>query len=124
MIKNLLLVFIGGGLGSVLRYLLSKFLNQPGFTFPLGTFAVNIIGSFILGFLIGYLARHNYFNSEIQLIFAIGFCGGFTTFSTFSSENYTLLRGGDYQYLLFYAFLSLILGVLAIGLGFFTSKLT
>ncbi|SKB66026.1 CrcB protein [Salegentibacter holothuriorum] len=124
MLKQLLLIFLGGGLGSALRYLISKSLNSESFFIPYGTFTVNIIGSLLLGLFIGFAARYEFFNSNIVLFLAVGFCGGFTTFSTFTLENQALLRSGDYLNFFFYAFGSIIIGILAVFLGLFLSKLT
>ncbi|MFV8226744.1 fluoride efflux transporter CrcB [Christiangramia aquimixticola] len=121
MIKNLILIFIGGGLGSSLRYLISKTLNISGL-FPLGTFAVNIIGSLLLGLLMGWALKSNMLQSPVMFLAGVGFCGGFTTFSTFSFENYTLLKSGDYLLFSFYFFGSLILGIIAILIGILISK--
>ncbi|WP_424494813.1 fluoride efflux transporter CrcB [Salinimicrobium sp. GXAS 041] len=121
MIKNALLVFIGGGLGSVLRYLISKYLNNA--SLPLGTFTVNILGSFLLGITFGLILKYQPASSTANLLFGVGFCGGFTTFSTFAVENQVFLRTGDYSHFLLYAFGSLFFGILAVFLGLFLSKL-
>lgn len=122
MIKNLILVFIGGGLGSSLRYIISKYLNASSLL-PYGTFLVNILGSLILGVVLGYAIRTNTLNNPSNLILGVGFCGGFTTFSTFSFENYSLIRSGDYLSFSVYFFGSLILGILAVLVGILISKL-
>ncbi len=122
MIKNLILVFIGGGLGSSLRYVISKYLNT-GHLLPYGTFLVNIAGSLILGIVLGWALKNNSLNSPVNLLLATGFCGGFTTFSTFSFENYSLIRTGDYLSFSLYFFGSLLLGIIAILLGIMISKL-
>lgn len=122
MIKNLILVFIGGGMGSSLRFLISKYLNS-GNALPYGTFLVNIIGSLILGILVGWALKTNSFSNPLYFLLAIGFCGGFTTFSTLSLENYSFLKDGDYYTFSIYFFGSLILGILAIFAGILLSKL-
>ncbi|PRX41070.1 fluoride efflux transporter CrcB [Salegentibacter salegens] len=124
MFKQLLLIFLGGGLGSVLRYLISKSLNFETEFIPIGTFTVNILGSLLLGLILGIAARSEIFNSNTVLFLAVGFCGGFTTFSSFAFENQALLRTGDYLNFFFYTFGSIILGILAVFLGLFLSKLT
>ncbi|MCH4821642.1 fluoride efflux transporter CrcB [Gramella lutea] len=120
--KNFLLVFIGGGLGSSLRFLISKYLNA-GHLIPCGTFLVNILGSLLLGIILGWAIKNNALNTPVNLILATGFCGGFTTFSTFSFENFSLIKSGDYSSFALYFFGSLILGILAVFVGILISKL-
>ena len=122
MIKNLILVFIGGGLGSSLRYLISKYLNA-GHLLPYGTFLVNVMGSLLLGIILGWAIKSDTLNSPTNLILGVGFCGGFTTFSTFSFENYSLIKSGDYWSFSVYFFGSLILGILAVFVGILISKI-
>lgn len=121
MLKNLILVFIGGGLGSSLRFLISRYLNTGGLI-PYGTFVVNIAGSLILGIILGWALKSENLASPTTLLLGAGFCGGFTTFSTFSFENYALIKSGDYFSFLFYFFGSLILGIIAIWIGILISR--
>ena len=121
MLKNALLVFIGGGMGSVLRYIATKYLNN--FSLPFGTLLVNVLGSLILGIILGLTLRSASTDSTTSLLFGIGFCGGFTTFSTFAVENQAFLRSGDYLNFGIYTFGSILLGVMAVFLGLFFSKL-
>lgn len=123
MLKQLLMIFLGGGLGSALRFLISKGLNSETAFIPFGTFSINILGSFLLGLILGYASRSEMFNSNIVLFLSIGFCGGFTTFSSFALENHALLRNGDYLNFFIYTFGSIILGILAVFLGLFISKM-
>ena len=122
MIKNLILVFIGGGLGSSLRFIIGKYLNSDHLL-PYGTFLVNIIGSLLLGMILGWALKTNSLTSPANILLGVGFCGGFTTFSTFSFENYSLIKTGDYLSFSIYFFGSLILGILAILAGILISKL-
>ncbi|MGY5849819.1 fluoride efflux transporter CrcB [Salegentibacter sp. F14] len=122
MFKQIILVFLGGGLGSALRFLLTKYLNNTHFNIQYGTFTVNILGSLLLGVFLGWAIKNNSLNSNINLALAVGFCGGFTTFSTFAFENHSLLKSGDYFHFLLYTLGSLILGILAIAAGLFLSK--
>ncbi|WP_417885699.1 fluoride efflux transporter CrcB [Zunongwangia sp.] len=122
--KNILLVFLGGGLGSIFRYLISKFLNSTDLNIPWGTFAVNIIGSFLIGLFIGSAIKHNNLGTPLYILLATGFCGGFTTFSTFSFENQALFKSGDFLNFIIYAFGSLFLGIIAAAIGLYCSKLT
>ncbi|WBL26608.1 fluoride efflux transporter CrcB [Zunongwangia sp. HGR-M22] len=124
MIKSALLVFLGGGLGSVCRYLISKALNSNGTVLPWGTFAVNILGSFLIGLFLGIAIKNNTLNSTTNLILATGFCGGFTTFSTFSFENQALLRSGDYYNFAIYVLATLIIGISSTFFGLFLSKIS
>ncbi len=120
--KQLILVFLGGGLGSVLRYGISK-LNQLH-SIPFGTFLTNILGSLFIGFLLGLSLKSNFFASENQkLLLIAGFCGGFTTFSAFAYENYSFLKTGDYLNFLIYTLLSIIAGLASVFLGIWLSKI-
>lgn len=118
MIKNLLLIFIGGGLGSVLRFGVSQ-LNR---TYSYGTFLANILGCLLIGFFIGMFKREIFADTH-NLALAVGFCGGFTTFSSFAAENYKLLQNGDYGMFLTYTLTSIIVGILMVALGFKLSSL-
>lgn len=94
--KSLLLIFLGGGTGSVLRYLLTISIYRQGTTnFPWGTFAVNILGCILIGVFYTLTSRIH-INNDIRLMLTIGLCGGFTTFSTFSNESLQLLKSGLY----------------------------
>ena len=115
--KNLFLVFIGGGVGSTLRYVLGKFLNNTETGIPYGTFAANILGSLLIGIILGLAAKNDTLNSNQTLILAIGFCGGFTTFSSFAYENHVLLKSGDFTSFAIYTIASFVLGFLAVFLG-------
>ncbi|MCM4158056.1 fluoride efflux transporter CrcB [Gramella sp. AN32] len=119
--KNLLLIFLGGGLGSCARYLISKYFNQFH-AVPLGTFTVNILGSLILGFFIGWALKNNTLSHPVSYLIIIGFCGGFTTFSTFSLENLNLIKSGDYAYFVLYLTGSIFLGILSIVFGIFLAR--
>ena len=120
--KQLLLVFIGGGFGSVLRYLLGKWLNSSSDGIPYGTFAANILGSLLIGFILGYAAKSDYLSENNTLLLATGFCGGFTTFSTFAYENHMFLKSGDFTNFAMYTILSFIIGFLAVFTGMYLTK--
>ncbi|MCM5663966.1 fluoride efflux transporter CrcB [Galbibacter mesophilus] len=115
--KQLVLVFIGGGFGSCLRYLLGKYLNVAQTGIPYGTFAANILGSLIIGFILGLAAKHQTLSQNQLLLIATGFCGGFTTFSTFAYENHAFLKNGDLLNFILYASITFILGIIAVFLG-------
>jgi CrcB protein len=120
--KQALLVFLGGGLGSVLRYWLSLKLNNFENAIPYGTLLANVIGSLIIGIIFGYSAKSGLLNENHSLLLATGFCGGFTTFSTFAYENHIYLKGGDYFGFLPYMIVTFILAISAVFLGMYVSK--
>lgn len=121
--KHALLVFLGGGFGSVARYMLSSRLNTLEAKIPYGTFLSNILGSLLVGIVLGYLAKTSSVSETQSLLLATGFCGGFTTFSTFAYENQVFLKNGDYISFVSYTIGSLVLGLLAIFLGLYISRL-
>ena len=125
MIKQLILITIGGGLGSALRYLTSLGMTKyfPYIVFPLGTFVVNIIGCFIMGLLVGLSTRFAILDNELRFLLIIGFCGGYTTFSTFSLENLKLFEAGNYWTLAFYIAASVVIGFIALWGGNLLSKI-
>ena len=120
--KQALLVFLGGGLGSVLRYWLSLRLNNFENAIPYGTLLANVLGSLIIGIIFGYSAKSGLLNENHSLLLATGFCGGFTTFSTFAYENHIYLKGGDYFGFLPYLIVTFILAISAVFLGMYMSK--
>lgn len=124
MIKTLLLIGTGGFLGSISRFLASRFMqnNFPS-AFPFGTFFVNISGCFLIGLIYGLSERSPMISSEWKMFLAVGFCGGFTTFSTFANENLALLRDGDFFHFLMYTGLSVFLGITATFIGVIITKI-
>lgn len=124
MIKTLFIIGSGSFIGGVSRYLTSRFIqNSVISSFPFGTFIVNILGCFLVGFFYGLSERGNLISNEWRMFLTIGFCGGFTTFSTFSNENVSLLREGNFFYFAIYASLSLFLGLTATYLGNLITKI-
>lgn len=120
--KQALLVFLGGGLGSVLRYGISRFLNTAGNGIPYGTFVVNIIGSLLIGIILGLAAKNNSLTQNQTLLLATGFCGGFTTFSTFAYENNIFLKNGDFISFALYTVGSFAIGFVAVFTGLYLVK--
>lgn len=117
MIKNILLVGLGGFIGSIARYLVYVLIDQKkGLAFPVSTFTVNILGSLVLGFIIGIYLKGTGFTDQHKLVFAVGFCGSFTTFSTFALENFELLQAKPLS-AIFYTIVSLSVGLLAVWAG-------
>lgn len=116
--KTLLVLFLGGGTGSVLRYAVQQFVSRqsPDVLFPLGTFAVNLTGSFLIGLFYALSARLG-FSAEMRLLLTTGLCGGFTTFSTFSNDGLQLLRQGNTALFVLYTLSSVLLGLLAVWMG-------
>jgi CrcB protein len=120
--KQLLLVFVGGGAGSVLRFLFGKFLNNGESGIPFGTFAANMIGSLLIGLILGWAAKNEAISQNTLLLLATGFCGGFTTFSTFAYENHLFLKNGDFGLFALYTVASFAIGFLAVFLGIWLVK--
>ncbi len=120
--KQLLLVFIGGGFGSALRYIIGKYMNSTETGIPWGTFTVNILGSLLIGIILGLAAKNDALSSNQTLLLATGFCGGFTTFSAFAYENHVFLKAGDFTGFALYTIGSFVIGFLAVFLGLFLVK--
>jgi CrcB protein len=123
MFKTLLLIGTGGFLGSISRFLASRIMqnNFPS-TFPIGTFFVNIAGCLLIGLIYGFSDRSSLLSQGWKLFLAIGFCGGFTTFSTFANENLAMLRDGDFFHFFIYTGLSVFLGIAATFIGVLIAK--
>lgn len=120
--KQFFLVFVGGGFGSALRFLIGKYLNNAETGIPYGTFAANIIGSLLIGIILGFAAKNNALTENHTLLLATGFCGGFTTFSTFAYENHVFLKTGDFTSFALYTIGSFVVGFLAVFIGIFLVK--
>lgn len=111
MIRNIILVGVGGGIGSILRYLMSHLIKNNNF--PLSTFFINIIGSFAIGIAMALSIKFAGFNENWKTLIVTGICGGFTTFSAFSFENVSMIQQGKFTLSMCYIISSIILGLLA-----------
>ena len=112
-------VAVGGALGSVARYLVGAFIQSRVSTaLPVGTLVINVAGSLLLGFFMAVGLETTAITPEVRFFLTTGFCGGFTTFSTFSYETYRLMEDGEYSTAGIYASASVFLSVLACALGF------
>lgn len=120
--KQIILVFLGGGFGSALRFVIGKWLNNTQTGIPYGTFLANILGSLLIGVILGLAAKNETLSQSQTLLLATGFCGGFTTFSTFAYENHVFLKSGDFMSFAIYTIASFAIGFLAVFLGMFLVK--
>ena len=117
--KQILLVALGGAVGSIGRYLVSKWLESG---FPWGTLTMNIIGSLLIGLLTGLVAKGT-LTPEMKLLLVTGFCGGFTTFSTFANESFSMMKAGDAVLASVYIGASVAVGIMAVYIGLQIAKL-
>ena len=120
--KSFLLVFLGGGLGSGIRYLVTIAMNQYSKVLPFGTFTVNILGCLLIGLILGYAQKENTLTSNQTILLATGFCGGFTTFSAFANDNLELIKNGEIFNFSIYTISSILVGVLAVFIGFYLAN--
>jgi CrcB protein len=120
--KHAILVFIGGGFGSVLRFVIGKYLNSTETGIPYGTFLANILGSLLIGIILGLAAKNSTLSQSQSILLATGFCGGFTTFSTFAYENHVFLKSGDFTSFALYTIASFVIGFLAVFIGLYLVK--
>lgn len=116
MIKNLVLVGLGGGIGSIFRYVAAMLISAKNF--PYATLQVNVVGSFIIGMVFAWSIKDENFANNWKLFLATGICGGFTTFSAFSMENVQLLQNGKTGMAFLYIALSMVLGIAATFAGY------
>ena len=119
-----MLVGFGGFIGSVGRFLVGRYFQENvASVFPWGTFTVNIIGSLLIGLIYGLSEKGDFLSAEVRLFFAVGICGGFTTFSTFSNDAFMLMRQQEWFRFALYSSLSFFLGLIAVYAGRFITKL-
>lgn len=119
MLKDILYVGIGGGIGSIFRFVVSRLVIRNASTEWIftGTLAVNITGCFLIGLLAGWMLANQPENQTFRLLFIVGFCGGYTTFSTFTFENLRLIETNQWGLFAFYTLTSVVLGLLAVWGG-------
>jgi CrcB protein len=123
MIKQILLVGLGGGVGSIFRFLTSYFTLKAGnHPLPVATFIVNMAGCLLIGLLAGIAIRQQWLDENMRLLLMTGFCGGFTTFSAFSLENMQMFQSGQYVSLVLYVLASIVFGFAAVGVGLLLTK--
>ena len=122
MIKSLALVFIGGGFGSSLRFILAKYFNSATTGIPYGTLIANISGSLLIGIILGLALKNSTISQNTVLLLGTGFCGGFTTFATFAYENHVFLKQGDFMSFVCYTLGSIVLGFTMVFLGMWIVK--
>ena len=120
--KILLWVFLGGGLGSSLRYGLHLLFKNTSSQYPIGTFTANLIGCLLIGIFFGILHKLDVLKGEAHFFFIVGFTGGLTTFSSFALDNVHLFKSGSLLQPLIYSFGSIIMGILMVVIGLFFSK--
>jgi CrcB protein len=114
-------VAVGSAVGGAARFALSSFIQQRSGVFPVGTLVVNITGSLVLGFLMRYALGSTSVSAETRALLTTGFCGGYTTFSTFSYETIALIQDGDYRRAATYVVASVALSLVATFLGIFVA---
>ncbi|NHM07766.1 fluoride efflux transporter CrcB [Flavobacterium sp. CYK-4] len=118
MFKTLVLVGIGGALGSVLRYLTTLTVTKYFSTiFPWATFIINVLGCLLIGIIMGLLEKNQLTDSSVKWLLVTGFCGGYTTFSAFGYENISLLQNGNTALTFLYIITSVVIGLMAVWLG-------
>ncbi len=118
--KTILYIALGGALGSVLRYLTSVVIKS--ITFPYATFITNILGCLLIGLFFGYFEKQNVLSQDLKFFLITGFCGGYTTFSTFSLENIQLIQNNHMGTAIVYIASSVVIGLLATWLGMNLAK--
>lgn len=123
MTKELIFIFLGGGTGSALRYCIQLLMHERivPYTFPWATLTVNLLGSFLIGLFYAISERFN-LSFEVRLLLTTGLCGGFTTFSTFSNDGISLLKGEFYGTFILYTLVSIGIGLAAVLAGSYLGK--
>lgn len=118
MVKSLLIVGIGGFLGTVARFVIARYFQyNVSSVFPWSTFIVNIAGCLLIGLIYGITEKGEFLSSDSRLFLTVGICGGFTTFSTFSNDSFLLVQEQEWVRLALYTSLSVFLGLMAVYVG-------
>jgi CrcB protein len=124
MLRTLLLIGLGGFLGSISRFLIALGLNRIfQSVLPIGTLAVNILGCLFIGIIYSLAEQKNMLSPELRIFLGVGFCGGFTTYSSFAFDQFSLMKTGDFLMLSVYVGASVFLGLIAVYLGSQVHKL-
>ncbi len=117
---DVMLVFVGGGAGSVVRFVLGRWINSlHDLNFPFGTLVVNVVACLLLGYIVGFADHRQLISPGLRFFWTVGFCGGFSTFSSFSAETLTLLQGGFHFVTISYIVISLLLCLAAVFVGLY-----
>ena len=114
--KSFLLVFLGGGLGSLLRFLINQFIKSNSQSFPWATLLANLVGCFFIGIIVGWALKNNLLKTDFVLFLTVGFAGGLTTFSTYALESIFLFKE-NFLIAFLYLFTSIFLGLIFVVLG-------
>jgi CrcB protein len=124
MLKTILLIALGGGIGSAFRYL-TYIIVQKYYAshFPIATFISNAIGCLLIGLFVGFLERNEFENSDLKWFLITGLCGGYTTFSAFGYENISLFQNNNYGMAFIYIGSSILTGLFAVWIGLYLTKL-
>jgi CrcB protein len=124
MLRIALIVGLGGFLGTLARYFSMQWVSRSfQLTFPLGTLLVNILGCFLIGVFWSLSDKNQWFSSDLRLFLSVGFCGGFTTFSTFTADSLMLIRNAQFLHLTGYVLISVVVGIIFTYLGYALVKL-
>ncbi len=124
MVKSLLIAGLGGFIGTVFRFLISRYFQiHSSSLFPWGTFTVNMVGCLLIGIFFGLSERTDWITPEWRIFLTVGICGGLTTFSTFSNDAYLLLQEREWIRMILYSTLSFFLGLVAVYLGRLLTKM-